>query len=319
MLVFACACAALVVIAGVGMLLDDRVLGGAPIWAKPLKFAVSGAVYGLTWAWLSSLIDNRQRTVRWASAVIVTMLSIELVLIIGQVIRGKRSHFNLETRFDAIVYEVMAASIATVWGGALVLTVLVLRSKIRDRSLKLTVGTGSVLSLIGIGLGALMALPTGAQIRAVEAGQSAHSLGAHAVGAPEGGPGLPLLGWSTTGGDLRIPHFVGMHALQAMLVLYLVISLLARRWPRLRSTTVRSRLVSVGATGFAGLLALVTWQAYRGQPLISPDKWTLLAFGVLVVEVVVATAVALRRDPIPTAAVIPIHADEPPRRHADVA
>jgi hypothetical protein len=319
MLVFSCVCAALVVAAAVGLLVDDRVLGGAPIWAKPLKFAVSGAVFGLTWAWLCSRIDGgaRRRAVRRASSVIVGLLSVELLLIIGQVIRGRRSHFNFETVFDAVLYEVMAVSIAAVWGGVLVLTVLVLRSDIRDRALRLTVGTGAVISLIGIGLGALMTLPTGAQLDAIEAGQGFHSLGAHTVGAPEGGPGLPLLGWSTTGGDLRIPHFVGMHALQGMLVLYLVLTLLATRVPRLRSATVRARLVCVGATGFAGLLALLTWQAYRGQPLTSPDGWTLAALGVLAVEVVVATAVAFRRDPVPDAEVIPIH--PAPREHADVA
>lgn len=289
MFAFACACAVLAVVASAGMVLDGRVLGGAPIWAKPLKFAISGAVYGFTWSWLSGLIDHRERTVRRASAVIVWLLGLELVVIVGQVLRGRRSHFNFETMFDAVLYEIMAVSIVVVWAGALVLTVLVLRSHIEDRPRRLAIGLGAVISLVGIALGALMTIPTGGQIDAINAGQDFHSLGAHTVGAQEGGPGLPLLGWSTTGGDLRIPHFVGMHALQAILLWH---ALLARsRW----SDDVRARLVCVGAAGFTGLLALLTWQAYRGQPLTGPDGWTLAAFGVLVTGLVLAGVRATRQ------------------------
>jgi hypothetical protein len=294
-LVFAYACVGLAVAATIGLLVDDRELGGAPVWAKPLKFAISGAVYGLTWSWLTSLITRKQRTVRRASVVVVALLTVELVIIVGQAARGRFSHFNFATVPDAILYEIMAVSIIVVWCGNLVLTLLVLRSDIQDRARKLTVGLGAVISLVGIGLGALMTLPSGAQIDALQAGHGV-ALGAHTVGAPDGGPGLPLLGWSTTGGDLRIPHFVGMHALQALLLWHVIVD----RVPRLRPA--RAELVWIGATGFTGLLALLTWQAYRGQPLVSPDAWTLSALGVLLVGMVVAAVRALTR-PRPLATV----------------
>lgn len=304
MLMLVAGCAVLIVVATIGMLVDDRTLGGAPIWAKPLKFGISGAVYGLTWAWLCSLIDHRQRTVRRASAVVAILIGVELVIIAGQALRGRRSHFNFESLFDAILYEIMAISIAVVWSGALVLTLLVVRSNIEDRARKLTVALGAVLSLVGIGLGFLMTLPTGPQVDSVLNGDSFHTLGAHAVGAPDGAPGLPFLGWSTTGGDLRIPHFVGMHALQALLLWNFVLGLA----PRLAA--VRPALVRIGAAGFAGLLALVTWQAYRGQPLLRPDGLTLAVLAVLVAAMLTAAVVVFRRRTPPATSSPPVAAEE---------
>jgi len=44
MLVFAWVCAGLAIVSLAGLVVDQRMLDGAPVWVKPLKFAISGLV-----------------------------------------------------------------------------------------------------------------------------------------------------------------------------------------------------------------------------------------------------------------------------------
>ncbi|MEV5974922.1 hypothetical protein [Streptomyces sp. NPDC051921] len=281
-----------------GLVLDDRILVGAPIWAKPFKFSVSFIAYGLTLAWMLSLLPTaRGRRVGWWAGTILTVASlIEMALITLQVIRGEQSHFNNGTPFDAAVFQVMGATVVVLWLAALAIAVLLLRARILDRATAWAVRLSSVIALAGAAVGFVMVPPTPEQL-AVE---DPAVVGAHSVGVPDGGPGIPLLGWSTTGGDLRIAHFFGMHALQLVPLLLLVLAALAPRYARLADDRVRLRLVLTASASYAATFVLVAWQALRGQPLLSPDALTLAAAGALAIVTVTATALALR-TPAPTA------------------
>ncbi|WP_328415790.1 hypothetical protein OG470_24410 [Micromonospora sp. NBC_00389] len=289
LMVFVYAMAVLAVVSAVGMLVDSRVLTGVPIWLKPFKFAVSFVVYGTTLAWMLSLLPRRSRIAEWAATVIVATSVIEMVVIVGQVIRGTTSHFNDTTPLNAALFGVMGASIMVLFFAHFVIGIVVLQRRIPDRIAARAVGWGLGLSLLGMLAAVPMVLP--AQDPGIE-GIS----GAHSVGVTDGGAGLPLVGWSTTGGDLRIGHFVGLHALQALPILAILLSRFLGR--RLDERT-RARLVVVAGAAYGVLTVLLTWQALRGQPLLRPDALTLAAVAALVVVTATATGlvVARRRGP----------------------
>ncbi|MEE6258071.1 hypothetical protein [Plantactinospora sonchi] len=289
---------ALGAVALVGLVVDDRILVGAPIWLKPFKFAVSFVIYTVTLAWMISLMRRGRRVGWWAGTVIAVLGLVETLLIFLQAARGRQSHFNAATTLDVTIFAMMALMIAVVYTATLVLAVLLTIQRLPDRTIAWTLRLGLLIGLVGMALGYLMVLPTPEQ----EAADPVTLVGAHSVGVADGGPGMFLTGWSTTGGDLRIPHFVGMHALQLLPLLAIALGMLGRRVRRLRDDRVRLRLVLVAATAYAGLVALVTWQALRGQPLIHPDGATLVAAGLLAAFTAVGVLLALRRPATPAPA-----------------
>jgi hypothetical protein len=115
---------------------------------------------------------------------------------------------------------------------------------------------------------------------------------------------MPVTGWSTTGGDLRVPHFIGVHGLQVLPLFALAVALLAVHLPRLRDERLRLRLVWTFAGFYAGLMVLTTWQALRGQPVARPDLPTIGALGVLVAATMAMAVWAVRaaRRPVPARA-----------------
>jgi hypothetical protein len=290
------AMAVLALVSLVGLGLDDRTLTGVPIWLKPFKFAVSLAIYTLTLAWLVSLVRRGARAAWWLGTVIAVGALVEMVVIAGQVIRGRQSHFNVATSLDATLYSVMGTTIVIVWVATAAVGVLLLRQRAGDRATTGAIRLALPIALAGMAVGFLMTRPTPAQQAGFESGPPA-IVGAHSVATPDGGPGLPLVNWSTVGGDLRVGHFIGLHALQALPLLAFGLALVARRVRRLRPDAVRARLVAVAAAGYAGLTVLTTWQALRGQSVVAPDALTLATAGTLLAGLIAAAGWALTANP----------------------
>ncbi|MEV7566697.1 hypothetical protein [Streptomyces tanashiensis] len=286
----------LALVSAVGIVVDDRVLVGVPIWTKPFKFSVSFVAYGLSLAWMLSLLPRGRRAGWWAGTVITVASVVEMALITLQVIRGTQSHFNQATPFDGAVFQVMGATVVVLWLGALVIAVLLLRARILDRAMAWAVRLSSLIALAGAAVGFLMVRPTPEQL----AVDDPPIIGAHSVGVPDGGPSMALTGWAATGGDLRVAHFFGMHALQLIPLLLIVLAALAARsarFPvlaRLADERVRLRLTLTASAAYAATFALLTWQALRGQALFAPDGVTLAAAGAVVLLGGAAAALPLR-------------------------
>ena len=278
----------------VGIFADPRVITGAPAWLKPTKFGVSITLYSLTLVWILGFIQGRRRLVSILGWVVLTTFGLEWFAILTQVVRGTTSHFNVATPFDAALWGIMATAIAVLWGTNFVIAGLLLFQKLENPAFAWSLRLGLALTILGMGLGYLMTSPTAQQLAGWQAGGAVSIVGAHTVGLPDGGPGLPVTGWSTKGGDLRIPHFVGLHALQVVPFLGWWVGGRRRLAVRTRMT-----LVWVGSSFYLGMILILLQQALRAQPLLRPDTLTLSLFAGLSLATALTAFVALRRSQQP--------------------
>jgi hypothetical protein len=275
---------------GVGMLIDAREIGGAPALLKPAKFAISTAIFCATVAWLYRYLTVWPRVLRATARVIAATLIIEVAIIALQAARGTTSHFNVATAFDGAMFSVMGACIAILWLASVVVLAALLAQRFEDPVWGWWLRLGMLVTVVGAAAGGMMLGLTSEQRRMAESGARVTTVGAHTVGGPDGGPGLPGTGWSTRHGDLRIPHFLGLHGIQVLAIA----GWLARRRGH--------RFAFITAGSYSILTAVLTWQALRGQPLIAPDGATLIALGLWAGGTVLAFVLAQRSvQPAPAA------------------
>jgi len=258
----------------VGLLVDPRIITGAPAWLKPFKFAVSTAIYSLTLAWIFRWLPDWPRVRSVVGWVTATVFVFEVAVIDMQAWRGTTSHFNVSTVFNAVVFSVMGAAILLQTLTSIAVAVALWRQRFVDRSLGWALRIGMVVTIAGALTGPLMTRPTETQLADARAGARMMVAGAHSVGGPDGGPGLPVTGWSREHGDVRVPHFIGLHALQALALVAVVVS----RWRRPEAAKVKT--IFAAAASYTSLFLLLLGGALRGRSVVAPDTTMIAALGI---------------------------------------
>lgn len=294
----------LVLVSGIGTAVDDRLLLGESVWVKPLKFGLAFALYCGVLAWLLAEPRKVRRSGRWAGTVFASAATVEVGVITMQAARGTFSHFNanLTDPVNAAAVQVLTYGVAALFITQLVIAALVLGRHTGDRSLTRAIRAGLVLSTAGMLLPVYWLVTTiDERVVADANGDGVTLYQGHGIGDPDG-HGMPITHWSVTGGDFRVPHFVGLHGIHALLLAAAVLGVLAARHPWLRES-VRTRLIGITALAYTGLLVVLAWQAGRGQSLLHPDALTLGALTAVALATTVAASatvvVARRRGPEP--------------------
>jgi hypothetical protein len=246
--------------AAAGMALDPRTITGVNAWLKPAKFAISTAIFSATIAWIFGYLTPSPKLTRLGRT-LSAMLILEVAIIFVQAWRGTTSHFNLSTPLNGALFGIMGVGIAVVWIATIGVFLAALRQRFADPSWGWSLRLGLLIAVIGSAAGGLMLRPTPGQA------VNRQFAGGHTVGAPDGGPGLPGVGWSSEHGDLRVPHFFGLHAIQ-------VLPFCAWLFRRRRRVTA---LVVTASASYFGFILILTWQALRGESIAQPGGATLTA------------------------------------------
>jgi hypothetical protein len=229
-------------------LVDERVVTGINVWIKPMKFMASIAIYLWTIAWFLHYLPGPTwilRLVSWGSS---GSMILETLCLWVQAARGTQSHFNNATAFDSAIFGAMGILIMI---NSLLIFLLFLA--LLQRSIQLpgvylwSIRIGVFIFLLGSLEGMVMIANNG-----------------HSVGVADGGPGLPFLNWSVEGGDLRIAHMLGLHALQIIPFFGFVVS---SRFQSVPESSRFSLLIGFSLV-YLVLMVLAFWQAMAGQALI---------------------------------------------------
>ena len=219
---------------------SDIQINGVNAWFKPVKFALSIGIFSWTMGWYTGYLElpDQVNTYSWAT---IILLGFELFYISFQAARGQLSHYNVSSTLytsltAAMAFAAIAATLYTGYIGILFCTGEF--PKLPEYYLW-AIRISIFLFVIFAFEGAIM----GAN-------------GSHSVGGSRDGNGLPLLNWSRKYGDLRIAHFLGMHALQVLPIMayYLLRDI---------------KLVMILGLVYAALAIACLVQALNSKPLLN--------------------------------------------------
>lgn len=227
---------------------DDRMIDGAMVWAKPLKFSISFAVLFATMALVEPYFSKSWRD-GWMfagiAAVMAASMLLEMIYMIAMAAQMQASHFNTATPFTAGMYALMGV-------GAVCLVIgvgLMGGAAFRDKAARFGPGLRA-----GVGWGFVLSCVLTMITAGTMSGMAGHYIGTPAQGAAV----IPLMGWSASVGDLRPAHFVSLHAMQVLPLLGLYCDKRAKG----------AGLVKAAAMIYVAITLAMFAQALMGLPVI---------------------------------------------------
>jgi len=211
-------------------------------WFKPFKFAFSTFLFAWAMAWYCSYLPNFNiKLFNWS---VIILLGFEIFYIALQASKGQLSHYNLSTPVYSALYSLMALAATVVTIYTAYIGILFFKYDFPDLpnyylwAIRLGIIIFVIFSFEGFAMGSRLN---------------------HSVGALNDNSNWFIVGWSKTVGDLRVSHFIGMHALQVL--------------PILSYYIFKNTKLTIGLSIVYGILALLTFiQALQGKPLIKTKK-----------------------------------------------
>jgi len=239
---FGLLCLALSIVCIVLSKLTITQIQGVNAWFKPFKFAISIGLFSWTMAWYCHYLLNFNTNIfNWT---VIILFGFELTYVIFQASKGQLSHFNISTVTYSMLYSLMglAATIITLYTAYIGLLFFAQSFPNLPIYYLWAIRLGILIFVVFSFEGALM----GSRMN-------------HSVGAINDNSNWFIVGWSKTVGDLRVSHFIGMHALQLLPLLSFYI------FKNTKSTIIISLLYAV-------LAATALVQALNGKPIFSQNE-----------------------------------------------
>lgn len=244
-LVVALACAA-------ALVLEAAPIMGVHPALKPMKFGISIGMFLGTMAIVIPTLSIDPAARRGIASILSLMMIAEMGPIVVQALRGTTSHFNIQGPFNAALWSLMMGAIVVV-----TITMVYVAGIATFRPLAVADATP---------MDPIMATAWRAGLwlflLAAVSGFSMGSRMRHSVGGDDGGPGLPLVNWSSTHGDLRVSHFVALHALQWLPLMAAALARLPIGDPARWSALVVAVAAVVGLTIWTMMRALASRPAW---------------------------------------------------------
>jgi hypothetical protein len=220
-------------------------------WIKPIKFSLSFSTFATTISLLLLALRIPEWQLRLARRVIAVSVAFEILSLAAQAGRSvyaAGSHRLLDSFLAQMTNGMVMINTAIVTAMFFLFCANRVQSSLVDRPMLAALRSSVAIFLAGNAVGGYML-----------------ARGSHTVGAADGGRGLPFVNWSMIGGDLRIAHFIAIHAIQ---IVPLFAYILAQMAP---IPTVKQRKFAVAALAIAVALAVgATFvQAAMGRPLLA--------------------------------------------------